>query len=285
MPFVRAKSRSCCASARSVELGPARVVVESVHDGGPLHRPKLRVGLGRKERVELCVQALRRGNRRAAHVGGHSVVVIEDHRVDDVDPDAVRHRVLEHRQAARFQATRARRHRVLDLHRATRGGRPVLQDLDGLVAPVDAVGLGERTALDVHVQTRDSVRRDDGFVGGRDRVDVLTRVSDLGSSLVGAPPAERWDDVAPHRSEGRDVGEIGCRRDGLVPAAVPSKRARALAQGFQEREREVASAGSLGDRSRSSRSSTSRSTAHRHVRGAAPSLRSRHLIRWQLMRP
>ena len=148
----------------------------------------------------------------------------------------------------RLESRRGRRHRVADLERPSLRRRPVLHDLQRLVATVDAVAAVERPALDVHVEARHVVARDHLFVGSGDCVHVLAGIGDLGAALVGAPAAERRDHVTAEGPQGRDVGEVAAVGDWIASAAVPGERARALRQRLEECQGEVLRARLLGGR-------------------------------------
>src|SRR5205823_7738243 len=97
-----------------------------------------------------------------------------------------------------------------------------------LVAPVDARSVVQRVCLDVHVQPRDVVGRDDGLVCSGDLAYVLAGVGDLGAAAVGAEAAERRDHVAAHRAEAREIADVTPGGHRLGPVAIPGRRARAL---------------------------------------------------------
>ena len=81
-----------------------------------------------------------------------------------------------------LEAVARRGQRVRDRQRPIVRGGPVLDDLDRLVAPVDAVVVGQRVVLDVHVQAADVVGRDHLLVGGGD---LFTSVHE---SAISVPP-------------------------------------------------------------------------------------------------
>ena len=180
------------------------------------------------ERLELSVKTICGADRGTAHVRRDPVVVVEDHDVDEVDTNAVRDRVLEHREPAPLEPVRVGRQGVLDLERAACAGGPRLELRDRLVSPVDPVGPGERAALDVHVEAGDVVGGHDALVRVGDAVDALARVADLGAALVRAPTTERRDDVAADRSERGEVAQVAARRERLRLRPVPCEGAGAL---------------------------------------------------------
>jgi hypothetical protein len=196
------------------DLGLARVVVDARQDGRPHHRPALGGGLGRIQRVQLREQALRRADGGRAHVGGGVVVVVESHDVDHVHAGAPCDPALQHGHAACLQPAGRGRQRVADLQRPHLGVRPGLDQLDRLVAAVDARTPGQRSPLHVHVQAGHVVGGDGGLLCGGDRLRVAAGVADLGAALVGAPAAQRQHHVAAHRAQRCDVGQVaaGCLR-------------------------------------------------------------------------
>src|SRR5437667_394648 len=140
---------------------PTRRRAELGSWSGGSHRPQLGRCPARIEPGELAVQAAQSADRRVAHIGGHAIVVVEDHRVYDVDPDAVGERVLEDGETARLEPAAACRKGVLDLDGPAVRRCPILEELDRLVAAVDAIGLRQRASLDVHVEPAYLVVRDD----------------------------------------------------------------------------------------------------------------------------
>ena len=137
--------------------------------------------LERVQRRELAVQALRGADRGAAHLGRDPVVVVEGHDVDHVDARAVGHGVLQDVQPVRLEPARLDRQRVLDLQRPALGVGPVLDQLDGLVAAVDAGRVVERVDLDVHVEPAHVVGRDHLLVRRASWATPL-QVGDLGAA-------------------------------------------------------------------------------------------------------
>ena len=187
------------------------------------------------------MEAVERIDRRLAHRLDLPVVVVEDHRVDEVDPDAVRECVLQDGEAVRLEARPRRRQRVRDLD----AGHALVEERDRLVATVNAVRLRERSTLDVHVDAADAIGVDELFVGRLDRAHGLARVADFRAALVRAPAAERRDDISAERSKRPDVGDVLAAGHRLAGDAVPGERARGLARRLEERQREVLHRGRL----------------------------------------
>ncbi len=147
--------------------------------------------------MKLADQPAGGGLRVIRHLVVLTVVVVEGHDVDHLDPGVMAHRAAKHPETTHAQAICRGGKQVDELDCPMVSGRPPLDEMNRLVPSVDGGVPTERVVLDVEIESGDVVRRDDLLVRPRDCPSARTTVCDVRPAMVRGVPAERRDDVTP----------------------------------------------------------------------------------------